>query len=85
MTRHRQSPDDPIHASTLAERIRERTAREAKKHADLDEAAEQTLAALDLLIAQLDSIMPKLREFSDHVGGPDLQTDGTLAPRTVLN
>ena len=84
-TRHRQSPADPNHASTLAERIRQRTALEAKKHADLDEAAEQTLAALDLLIAQLDSSMPKLRECADHIGGPDPQTDGTLAPRTVLN
>ena len=69
----------------LAERIRKRTALEAKKHANLDDAAERTLAVLDVLIAQLDSITPRLLAFSDLIGGPEPETDGTLAPRTVLN
>ncbi len=69
----------------LVERIRKRTAREAKKHADLDDATERTLDGLGVLIAQLDSITPRLMAFSDLIGGPEPETDGTLAPRTVLN
>ena len=43
---------------------------------------DRTLAALDLLIARL---TPRLIAFSDLIGGPEPETDGTLAPRTVLN
>ena len=75
MTRHNE----------LSERIQKRMARETKKHADLDDAAERSLAALDVLTAQLNSITPRLIAFSDLIGGPELETDGTLAPRTVIN
>ena len=47
----------------LSERIQKRMAREAKKHADLDDAAERSLAALDVLTAQLNSITPRLIAF----------------------
>ena len=69
----------------LSERIQKRMAREAKKHASLDDAAVRSLAALDVLTAQLNSITPRLIAFSDLIGGPEPETDGTLALRTVLN
>ena len=63
----------------LSERIQKRMALEAKKHADLDAAAERSLAALDVLTAQLDSITPRLIAFSDLIGGPEPATDVSLA------
>ena len=66
----------------LSERIQKRMALEAKKHADLDDAAERSLAVLDVLIAQLDSITPRLMAFSDLIGGPEPETTARspLAP-----
>ena len=73
------------HVNELSERIRNNMEKEAKKHADFDAASERTLAALNILIDQLDSITPRLIAFSDLIGGPEPETDGTLAPRTVMN
>ena len=75
MTRHQKR----------SKRIHQRRAREAQTRADLDDAAERSLAALAVLVAQLDSITPQLIAFSDLIGGPEPKTDGTLGPRTVLN
>ena len=66
-------------------RIHQHRARDAQTHADLDDAAERSLAARAVLVAQLDSITPRLIAFADLIGGPEPETDGTLAPRTVLN
>ena len=74
-----------MNRSELSDRIQKRMAREAKKHADLDEASARSRAALGVLAAQLDSITPRLIAFSDLIGGPEPETDSTLAPRTVLN
>ena len=75
------------HVNELSERIRNNIGKEVTKHADFDAAASaRTLvAALNILIDQLDSITPKLIAFSDLIGGPEPQTDGTLAHRTVFN
>ena len=74
-----------ITTNELSERIQKRKALETEKHAARDDAADRTLAALDLLTARLDSITPRLIAFSDLIGGPEPETDGTRAPRTVLN
>ena len=73
------------HVNELSERIRQNMEKEAKTHADFDAASERTLAALNILIDQLDSITPRLVAFSDLIGGPEPETDGTLAPHTVWN
>ena len=57
-----------------------------KKHADLADAVERSLTALDVLTAQLNSITTRLIAFSDLIGGPlNPKRAGTLAPGTDLN
>ena len=83
MTSTRPRPGT-THVTELSERIQQRMALEAAKHAALDDAAARILATLDLVIPRLDRITRQLTALAELLDDPEPAGPRAVGSVTVL-